>query len=158
MVKNGNARNIMRIESFCCTCPIYLLMVGIIALPLLSLEAKAADTMCPAFIEAQRSVKVLPAGWAAIIKEEHIPLHHIEIFDGPVEEMASLIPDLEKDTYAAWKLGAYKRGIWLGCFYDGAVIKLSKRLPDNLSECKVTYNPALRVAPGARQILRVECR
>lgn len=54
--------------------------------------------------------------------------------------------------------GRLQTGGWLGCFYDGAVIRLSKRLDDNLNECRVIYSPAVRVSENAKQIVAVECK
>lgn len=139
-----------------CVYPSRLWAVGIFAL-WLPMAVNAAGTICPDFVDVQKSIKNLPKGWATTIKEQRIPLHHVGIFDGPMEEMASMIPDVDEDTYATWDVSTYKRGVWLGCFYDGAIIMLSKRLPDNLKECKVTYSPTLRVAPGARKILSIDC-
>jgi hypothetical protein len=118
--------------------------------------AVASDYTCPLSIEAEKKVKTLYDGWSVKIKAEKHLLHHVEFFDGPVEEMSSQIPDVDGERYAIWKFPSYSRGIWLGCFYDGSIVMLSRRLPDALSECRVTYGSKF-IDKGARHILGIEC-
>ena len=55
------------------------------------------------------------------------PLAAVDLFDGPVEEMADLVPDASADSknhaHASWKLGyIYDSGhaVYVKCVYRGA--------------------------------------
>jgi hypothetical protein len=133
--------------------------IGVILCLFFAFNLNAEPSFCPSFVDAQREIKDRSdEGWAVVTKNEHIPLHHIEIFEGVVEKKASLIPDVEDDAFAVWRFQGSENGFWLGCYYDGGVVQLSKRLPNGVNECKVIYSPSARVAPNARQILSVQCK
>jgi len=67
--------------------------------------ARASDTMCPLFVEAQRNVKGFQGeDWEVAVKEERIPLHHVEVFDGPVEKKDHL--------FLIWIRISMRYGVW----------------------------------------------
>lgn len=125
-------------------------------LVLQSLCVLAADEIsCPASVEARYSISDKLTEWDVVAKSQSLLLHHVEFFVGAPEKMASLIPDIDEKAYAVWSFG--NEEIWLGCFYDGSVISLTKRLPGKIDHCKVKYDEAKHVAPGASLILGIEC-
>lgn len=67
------------------------------------------------------------------------PLASVDVFDGPVEEMADLVPDastIGKDhAHASWKIGHIYDGghaVYVKCVYRGpkntAVVKLARKV------------------------------
>jgi len=74
--------------------------------------------------------------WASDVcpAQDHQPLQSVEIYDGPVEDLALLMPDEGKRTHGYWLLGYVydaHRSITVRCKYaDGrsADVKLGKRV------------------------------
>jgi hypothetical protein len=85
------------------------------------------------------------AGWTAIAEKTPQQLSNISLYDGPIEEGASLVPDRETKTQktrtALWQLDTKTaRGYWLACRYSGTSLTLGRALPKGLVQCAVTYN------------------
>jgi len=87
----------------------------------------------------------LCAGWASTAMAAEIcptragqAPRYIDVFDGPSEEMASLVPDRYSSRSATWELGyIYDAGriVTIRCKYaDGQ--KVDVPLPDKIKRCK----------------------
>jgi hypothetical protein len=49
------------------------------------------------------------------------------------------------------------RGFWIACTYSGTSIVLSRRLPDEVKVCRVTYEKENREGPVG-DIKKIDCR
>ena len=109
--------------------------VALIALPV------AAETFnCPAAFPI-KALKFVPTedGWTTR-NGEPAPLYSAEVFDGPPEQLASLIPDASSKGSSTWTLeGSYPQGIWLQCTYAGGALTLTRRLPKTPAVCVARY-------------------
>jgi hypothetical protein len=70
------------------------------------------------------------------------PLVSVDLFDGPVEEMADLVPDASTDSknhaHASWKLGYIYDGghaVYVKCVYRGAKDALVVKLDRKVENC-----------------------
>ena len=80
----------------------------IFSILLLASPSVFADDLCPPSIEVTQGIKTAPGGWA--ISDSKLPIDWtgIAMFNGPPEELASLVPDGkdEKDNKEARRHGA----------------------------------------------------
>jgi hypothetical protein len=88
-------------------------------------------------------------GWKAMPEAGLHEVTNVTVYDGPVEEKASLVPDGErkvgKKVQEFWKLDAKNtRGYWLQCHYAATPLTLVKALPKGATSCLVTADPALK--------------
>jgi len=88
-------------------------------------------------------------------------LASVTLFDGPPQELASLVPDETKvkgRVLASWQLTPNPgRQYWLACGYSGTRITLARALPKDLRTCSVTYDPAVTL-DGLPSIERIACK
>lgn len=120
------------------------------AVALLALMAGSVDaapaTQCPAF-PGQRLV-------------------YVDIFDGPPENLADLVPDQHRSTSAGrawnvWNLAAGRQGLYVKCGYGEALAgpysRLETiRLPDTVKSCRADFKTG---RSGAElNLLRFSCR
>jgi hypothetical protein len=97
---------------------------------------------CPPEIRTVQSIEDnTPVGWE-VIQESH-PKHwqdSIMVFDGPPKELASLVPDNERNQdikKTVWTFSKEKeRSIWFTCSYHWTDIQLAKELPKEITKCK----------------------
>ncbi|MDA8444064.1 STY0301 family protein [Paracidovorax valerianellae] len=65
------------------------------------------------------------------------PLRSVDVFDGPVEDLATLVPDSAKERVGHWQLGyvyAAGRSVNLRCHYaDGRTVDVP--LPKKVERC-----------------------
>ena len=115
----------------------------IFSILLLASPSVFADDLCPPSIEVTQGIKTAPGGWA--ISDSKLPIDWtgIAMFNGPPEELASLVPDGkdEKDNLNndIWKLTPDSHGYWIQCNYANTTVTLSKKLPDSAKQCKIRY-------------------
>jgi hypothetical protein len=66
-------------------------------------------------------------------------LVYINLYDGPPEERANLIPDnTDSDQSAVWTLAPNaERAYWMVCIYQNTWAKLARPLPRGLKYCRV---------------------
>ena len=80
------------------------------------------------------------------------PLRFVDVFDGPVEELATLVPDRAQQYSGHWQLGyVYDAGrsVTIRCKYaDGHVVDVP--LPKRIRGCDYKIN--------ARKDLRLDCK
>ena len=101
---------------------------------------------CPAEIQTTQNIKEpAPEGWASIPNPQSKKyLDSISVFDGPPEELASLVPDNEENqilSKTVWSFHKKKdRPIWLACSYLRTDIVLAKALPLEITQCKVVLS------------------
>jgi hypothetical protein len=89
-------------------------------------------------------------------------LEQVTFFDGPPEELASLVYDdlktAGKQQVAVWNFAANPRGFWISCAYSGTAVVLSRRLPAGIKTCRVTYDKTASSAAGLPAIQKIDCR
>jgi len=100
-------------------------------------------------------------GWNTTLDTTPHRLTSVTFFDGTPEEQASLVPDRESHTRtsktAVWLLkGKPERAYWLGCYYSGTSLILSRALPSGLTECTITYSSSEKIE-GRAAIKTISC-
>ena len=124
---------------------------------------EAEEVRCPAVVEAAKpSLSKPQAGWTAVVEARRSELVNVTVYDGPVEEKASLVPDGERKAgrkvEELWKLNpANPRGYWLQCHYAATALTLVRALPKGATLCTVTANPAMTLE-GRAVIESAICR
>ena len=136
----------------------------VLALIISFATAHAADLAitCPASLAVRQSLTTVPTGWDSGTSSAPIVLSTVSFFEGPPSEQADLVYDRESDSgnkrTATWQFSAdNKRGIWLQCGYAATTALVSKRLPNNISECTVTYRTDVTVA-GMPEVKTIRCK
>jgi hypothetical protein len=110
----------------------------------------AAEVRCPARIElAPPALTSTPPGWKPRIEPLTHDLISVTVYDGPVEEKASLVPDGARKSAVRsvtfWTLDpANSRGYWLQCHYAATALTLIRAVDRGSATCQLTSNPGLR--------------
>jgi hypothetical protein len=124
----------------------------------------AQEIVCPDTISVEQKPGPPVEGWKASVEKGINRFSNVMFYDGPLEQMASLVPDKQwrkgDKEYATWELGPItdpSREIWLSCQYSGTLAVLSRPLPRDVAECTVTYNPRHGTSdPG--YVERISCK
>lgn len=109
----------------------------------------AQEIRCPQTIETKPQTLAREApGWKAVARDSRHELVSVTVYDGPLEENASLVPDgarkVGKKVEEFWKLDARnKRGYWLQCQYAATSLTLVRPASRGATSCVVTANPAM---------------
>lgn len=121
-----------------------------------------ASNACPQKIEVEQRVGVVPEGWDAAQTTVTVALAAVTFFDGPPSEKASLKFDSEdlqkRNRVAFWNLPPNVRGYWISCGYQNTTAVISRRLPENIRSCAVTYDRRKRGAAGLQAIKDISCK
>ena len=121
-----------------------------------------ASNACPREIEVEQRVDVVPEGWNAAQTTATVALASVTFFDGPPSEKASLKFDSEdmqkRDRVASWNLPPNVRDYWISCGYQNTTAVISRRLPENIRSCAVTYDRRKRGAAGLQAIKDISCK
>ena len=103
-----------------------------------------------------------PQGWEPGLSDLKSQLAMVTFFDGPPAERASLKYDSELkqkgNWVATWTLAPNSRGYWIQCAYDNTTAVLSKRLPDTVKTCAVTYERSTKAANALPLVKHVGCK
>ena len=144
----------MKNASCLCTFVFSLVLTGI---------CFAADEVwCPDTIKVdQKAISPSPE-WSVSYNSLPPQLEMVTFFSGPPEENASLVYDKRSKVkggwVGTWNLPRDERGYWIRCSYGGTLAELSRRLPNSVSVCRVTYDDGSRFASGFPVIRTIECR
>ena len=121
-----------------------------------------ARNTCPREIEVEQRIGGIPEGWQAAQTTATVALASVTFFDGPPSEKASLKYDSEemqkRDRVAFWNLPPNARGYWISCGYQNTTAVISRRLPENIKSCAVTYDRRKRGAAGLPAIKDISCK
>ena len=121
-----------------------------------------ASNTCPQKIEVEQRFAAAPEGWEAAQPTTTVSLASVTFFDGPPTEKASLKFDTEdmqkRDRVAHWNLPPNVRGYWISCGYQNTTAVISRRLPENIRSCAVTYDRRKRGAAGLQAIKDISCK
>jgi hypothetical protein len=93
-------------------------------------------------------------------------LVYIDIFDGPPDEMADLVPDqhgspANKTAWNTWRLEAGPKGLYVKCGYgnklDGPYSRIETiRLPDTVKTCRADFKTGPK--PADLTLTKFACR
>ena len=113
--------------------------------------APAQEVRCPASIQPKTSelAQQVP-GWKPVLEPGHHEVTNVTVYDGPIEEKASLVPDgdrkVGKKVQEFWKLDPKNpRGYWLQCHYASTPLTLVRAIPKGATSCVVTADPGLKL-------------
>ena len=121
------------------------------------------ESLCPATISVEQRVIGAPDGWEAAQSDAKPQLAMVTFFDGPPDERASLKYDREEKEkrgwVAIWNLAPGTHGYWVQCGYDNTTGVLSRRLPAEVTTCRVTYERRAQVATSGLPVVKhVSCK
>lgn len=142
----------------------YRSLVGAVCLGLFVLCSNCAwsNELCPRELDTQQTASAVPPGYE--VAEDTFGRHqltYVEVFDGPVEEMASLVPDEMTALESRWLLAGWtdQRGVEVACHYSRTRLVLVKKLPKGVSACVAKYRARSEgLIEGLPEISSFECR
>ena len=142
--------------------PVKCLCAFVFALALAGICFAADGVKCPDTIKVDQKAMSPSPEWKVSYSSQPNQLEMVTFFSGPPEEQASLVYDKKSKTKGGW-IGTWNfpkdsRGYWIQCSYGGTKAELSRRLPDSVSVCRVTYDEGLHSGSGLPAILKIECR
>jgi hypothetical protein len=118
----------------------------------------------PPTIETTQDITAVPPAWDAMIATTLHRIAGITVYDGHPEQNVSLVPgyteqqEAQHTRMAVWKFALSSTdGIWLTVSYSSTSVVLVKSLPEDLTELRVIYNTAVKIA-GMEEIVRLEYR
>ena len=123
----------------------------------------AADKVsCPGTVTVDEKVTSPPPEWRLSYSPLPRRLEMVTFFNGPPAEDASLVYDKRSKTKGGW-IGTWQfpkdeKGYWIRCSYEGTRAELSRRIPDSVSICRVTYDDGSLFASGLPVVRKIECR
>ena len=143
-----------------------LVVIALLAVPAMGAQPKSAPeptgpSLCPETVTVEQRVSESPQGWEAGVSGLKPQLAMVTFFDGPPAERASLKYDSELKQrggwVATWMLAPTGRGHWIQCAYDNTTAVLSKRLPETVKNCTVTYERNTKAANALPIVKHVAC-
>lgn len=119
------------------------------------------ESLCPDSISVEQRVTAVPEGWEAALSGAKSQLASVTFFDGPPDERVSLKYEREerqkREWVGIWTLAPKSRGHWIQCGYDNTTTVLSRRLPESVRTCKVTYERKTQATLGLPTVKHVGC-
>ena len=109
----------------------------------------AENISCPdtiRFASVNIEENAIPSGYGVLTSGRSIKLTGENMYDGPPEREASLIPRSEKsrqgEEVAVWKFeGEYPLGKFISCDYAYGLVRLTRRVDDAASSCSAVSAP-----------------
>ncbi len=137
------------------------LLASVFAIGLAGICLAADEVKCPPSIKVEQKAISPSQEWNVSYNPLPADLEMVTFFSGPPEENASLVYDKKTKVKGGW-VGTWKfpkdpAGYWLRCSYRGTQAELSRRLPDSISACRVTYDETMHSAAGLPVIRKMEC-
>lgn len=121
-------------------------LIIIFCILILSQESSFASELrfeCPTEIQTNQTIKnKAPTGWTSLREAQSRHwLDSLSIFDGPPQDLASLVPDDEDNQEikkTVWTFNKKKkRPIWMTCSYLKTDMLFAKALPMEITQCKL---------------------
>ena len=139
-----------------CVCTLML------TLALAGMCLAADEVSCPDTIKVDQKAIPPSPEWDVSYSALFHQLEMVTFFSGPPQENASLVYDEKSKTKGGWvgtwnfprDAGSY----WIRCSYRGTRAELSRRLPDSVSVCRVTYDNGSHFPSGLPVIRKIECQ
>lgn len=134
----------------------------VFALVLAGICFAADEVWCPDTIKVDQKAIPPSPEWGVSYNSLPPQLEMVTFFSGPPQENASLVYDEKSKTKGGW-VGTWTfprdaGGYWIRCSYSGTRAELSRRLPDSVSVCRVTYDNGSHFPSGLPVIRKIECR
>ena len=134
----------------------------VFALALTGVCLAVDEAGCPATIKVDQKAIPTSPEWAVSYSSLPYQLEMVTFFSGPPQENASLVYDKKSKTRGGW-IGTWSfpkgsSGYWIQCSYGGTRAELSRRLPDSVSVCRVTYDYGSSYPSGLPVVRKIECR
>lgn len=127
-----------------------------------SFAQPAATSSCPQKIEVEQRATTVPEGWEGGRTTSTVTLASVMFYDGPPAEKAARKFDSEdrekRERIATWNLPPSARGYWISCGYAGTTAVISRRLPDSVKHCAVTYERRRPGSGGPPVVKRIDCK
>ena len=121
-----------------------------------------ARNTCPQKIEVEQRIVAAPEGWDTAQATATVALASVTFFNGPPSEKAALNFDSEdqqkRDWIAFWHFPPSTRGYWISCGYENSPAAISRRLPEGVRSCLVTYERKKRGPGGLPAIKDISCK
>jgi len=128
---------------------------------ILGITPALADVSCPISISVTQNLAAPATGWTEGMEDLPTELSGVTVFDGPPEELASLVPDGDseddKTTTEFWTLAANPRGYWITCHYSSTTVILTQRLPETATRCDVVREKETSFIGGQKVVRSVTC-
>ena len=107
-------------------------------------------------------MKAAPEGWTVAYDKSPTVLAGITFYDGPPEDMASLMYDKQATAGRKWKATWMfdpdaPKGIWVEFHYSGTMALLRKQLPVGITAAEVTFDRDLHI-DGYEKIETIKIR
>ena len=117
-------------------------VIFVFCLLMIPAAARAKEYQCPAKIDTAQSLTQSFDGWSSYQDTVNgvQNLKGIQVYDGPPEELASLIPDNEEagkqEEKSFWTFNVQNgRAIWIACEYYQSTVALTRELPLGVEKC-----------------------
>lgn len=137
-------------------------ILGLVSTPARSAPPVRALLECPPQLVVEQRQVQPQAGWQEFYEKLPHVLSSVAFYDGPPEELASLVPDRVQgdrgEQRATWRFAAdAPRGYYLICVYTNTTARLMRRLPRELTNCTVTYVSSRVKQSSTGAPKRIEC-
>lgn len=102
----------------------------------------AEQVSCPATLQTTQAATDAMSPWSASQQGRSSRLLYIEVYAGPWRNEQSVPPDDVQEAPGEqtllWRLRGRPsaEGTWLVCTYQNTQVKLERRLPDSVTECR----------------------
>jgi hypothetical protein len=120
----------------------------------------SADIVCPATVAVEQKPVAVLDGWHVTSGAPTLELMGVEVYDGPLSENASLVPEQKKgrrELTSTWRFPAARpRDFWLACVYGSSAVRLSRAIPTETSRCVAVHELDARTG-RATELKRVTC-
>ena len=128
-----------------------------------SLALAAENVQCPSSLVVEQTLRDPPAAWAVAHTPGQVGLASITFYEGPPQDMASLVYDKRTAHGTTWEATWHfapqaPDGYWVSCTYERTDITLSKRLPSDVTLCVVSYEKDTALANGLPVIKAMRCQ
>jgi len=119
------------------------------------------EVYCPSTVSVKQQIEKPPTKWQVTYKDVKHNLSGITFYDGPPEMNAVIFYNYKTESIfegqIVWTFNKpYPSGIWLSCNYYSTNILLSRKLTENITECRVTYFSNILIS-GSNAIKNIEC-
>lgn len=116
-------------------------------------SSSEAFQTCPDTIETKQKIRKRPVGWESYEEPFKNKLEGVTFYYKHPSKIMSLKYDSEEEhkdgAVYLWNLGPAE--YWLECGYSETSVQLARRLPANISQCRVSY------LPNHGRISKIDC-
>ena len=119
----------------------------------------ADEVVCPPTIDVAQEIKNTPPDWEAFTDTVSLRFVNVSFSSGTPDKQMVLAPTSStkrgSDLINVWEFfPSDQEDTWVSCLYNNTTIMLSRKLPKDARQCRVTYDGRHR-GPVAKKI---ECK